>query len=209
MPKYSEPMVGSLRDASPFELQFALTQAQQAISLVSTRLSAESGLYLLFVPSEAAPTSLTQLKAAVAQPGNLISPMRRWLPVDRDVRRSTVYPDDVIEGHAHLVRCILHLRLHREFTSSNRLTVATSALALMREHVPNLTELTNRLLNADWRAALLSEHRLRRPIHNRRDYAVRAAFLGTSVADQIETHPIRDVHSHDTITALSRRSHQS
>lgn len=209
MPKYSEPLVGSLHDVPPFELTATLTQAQQAISLVFARLSAESGLHLLLVEPDRAPRTLQQLKdaAALAKPPS--SPMRRWLPVDRAVCETTVYPDSIIAAHAGFVRAVLHLRLNRSMTTSNRLIVATSALALLQEHMPTLGEVTGRLLNADWRAALVTEHRLRRPVRNRRDYAIRAAYLGTAVADQIEAHPIPGLHSSAAIAHLTRRSHRS
>lgn len=205
MPKYSEPLVGSLHDVPPFELTATLTQAEQAISLVSARLSAESGLYLLLVEPDRASRTLLQLKDAAALPKSPSSPMRRWLPVDRTVCENTVYPDSIIAAHAEFIRAVLHLRLNRNMTTSNRLLVGTSALALMHEHMPTVGEVTARLLNADWRAALVTEHRLRRPLRSRRDYAIRAAYLGTAVADQIEAHPIPGLHSSAAITHLTRR----
>lgn len=209
MPKYSEPLVGSLHDVPPFELTATLTQAQQAISIVSARLSAESGLHLLIVEPDRAPRTLQQLKDAAALPKPPCTPIRRWLPVDRAVCGNTVYPDSIIAAHAEFIRAVLHLRLNRNMTTSNRLVVGTSALALMHEHMPTLGEVTARLLNADWRAALVTEQRLRRPVRSRRDYAIRAAYLGTAVADQIEAHPIPDLHSSASITHLTRRSHRS
>jgi hypothetical protein len=209
MPKYSEPLVGSLHDVPPFELSATLTQAQQAISLVSARLSAESGLRLLLVEPDRAPRTLQRLKDAAALQKPPCTPMRRWLPVDRAVRGNTVYPDGIIAAHAEFIRAVLHLRLDRSMTTSNRLVVASSALALMHEHMPTLNEVAARLLNADWRAALVTEHRLRRPVQSRRDYAIRAAYLGTAVADQIEAHPIPGLHSSAAITHLTRRSHRS
>lgn len=132
-----------------------------------------------------------------------MAPRRSGCPREHRVPRT------LIEGHAQLVRGILHLRLRRDFSTSNRLAVATSVLALAHEHLPALDELTHRLLNADWRAALITEHRLRRPVRNRRDYAIRAAYLGTAVADQIEAHPIPSVHSTRIISHLTRRSQPS
>ncbi|OZC91801.1 hypothetical protein CH254_04805 [Rhodococcus sp. 06-412-2C] len=209
MPKYSEPLVGSLYDVPPFELTATLTQAQQAISLVSARLSAESGLHLLLVEPAQAARTLQHLKDTAALSKPPCTPMRRWLPVDRSVCENTVYSDSIVAAHAEFIRALLHLRLNRSLTTSNRLVVATSALALMHEHMPTLGEVTTRLLNADWRAALVTEHRLRRPVRSRRDYAIRAAYLGTAVADQIEAHPIPGLHSSASITNLTRRSHRS